>query len=102
MIINLSDRRGNACIFCQITSNYNLHKQVGGHIKSDNLQLPCVQPPASLCATSKFLTNLIIIHHGRDGYHGRDVEDGRGGHHGCHGHGHQALHVDHSRQSHHG
>ena len=82
-------------------------------MRSDNLQLPCVQPPTFMCTTS-FLTYLHIylhlssIHHGRDGHHlqdshhNRDGEDARDGHHGCHGHGHQALHVDHSHQSHHG
>ena len=34
----------------------SLHKQVGGYMRSDNLQLPCVQPP-----NSYLLTVAIII-----------------------------------------
>ena len=37
-----SDGRGNTRTTGQITS---LHKEVGGYMRSDNLQLSCVQPP---------------------------------------------------------
>ena len=40
----------------------SLHKQVGGYMRPDNLQLACVLP------------------YKHDGHHGRH------GHHGCHGH----------------
>ena len=41
-----SDRRGDARPSGQIPPTF-LHKQVGGYMGSDNLRLPCVQPPTS-------------------------------------------------------
>ena len=34
--------------FERSTRQTSLHKQVGGYMRSDNLQLACVQPPTSL------------------------------------------------------
>ena len=50
----------------------SLHKQVGGYMRSDNLQLNCVQPPTSI--------------DGQDGYHGCHDHYGHHGHHGHQGH----------------
>ena len=70
----------------QITSNL-LHKQVGGYMRSDNLQLPCVQPPTSLCTTSNFFVYNLQLPHGRHGHHVRGGHGGHGDHvdHGSHG-----------------
>ena len=59
MIIDLSDRRGNARAFSW----------------SDNLLVYNLQLPYKYDG-----------HHGRDGHHGLDGHHGRYGHHGCHGH----------------
>ena len=47
------------------------HKQVGGYMRSDKLQLPCVQP-----STSSY--NLQLPH-GRHGHGGRGEHGGHGG-----------------------
>ena len=46
MIINLSDRRGNAHLVRLPPTS--LHKEVGGYMRSDTLRLACAQPPTSL------------------------------------------------------
>ena len=54
------ERLTRQCATGQITYNFLKHK-VGGYMRFDNLQLPRVQPPISVCTTSNFLTNLIVI-----------------------------------------
>ena len=72
-------------------------------MRSDSLQLPCVQPPtfllkennAAICALPKktawqYACALPNGHHGRGG---QDGHHGRHRHHGLHGHhGHQDFH----------
>ena len=48
-------------------------------MRSNNLQLPCVQPP-----TSSF---NLQLRHGRPGHGGHGDHGGHGGHGGCVGHG---------------
>ena len=70
-----TDQCGNARTHGQITSKFPVHKQVGGYMRSDNVQLPSVQPP-----TSSYKLQLP---------HGRHCD------HGCHGHGGHGGHGEH-------
>ena len=68
----------------------SLHKEVEGYMGSDDLQLPCVQPP-----TSSYNPQLL---HGRHGHGGSVGHGGLGGHgdrvwYG--GHGGHVGHVGH-------
>ena len=51
------------------------------HIWSDNLHLPCVQPP-----TSSYNRKFPHGHHGHHGRHGHGAPGGHGGHVGRGGH----------------
>ena len=63
-------------------------------MRSDNLQLPCVEPPPS----SAYNLQLPLGrhgHHGRHGHGGHGDHDGHGGHDDHDGHGDHEGHDDH-------
>ena len=56
-------------------------------MRSDNLQLPCIHPPSSLCTTSNFLVCNRHFTHGCHGHHGHQCHGGHGDHVGHGGRG---------------
>ena len=49
-----------------------MYKQVGGYMRSGNLQIPCVQPQIS--------SNSLQLPHGRHGHGGHGDRVSQGGH----------------------
>ena len=99
-----SDRRGDARPSGQIPPTF-LHEQVGGYMGSDNLRLPCVQPPTSSYnlqiayeqPPTSSCSAWSMVMGGHDSHGGHGIHVGHGGHDGHCGHGGHGGYVGHGQ-----